>query len=181
MSFICLCVCVTVWICFHVLGQTEPGARFGGGWDGVAGGGSRPQYPHSMALWSRTTGSQSPPVEAVPPCRANPLLLRINQLHSAGPYCAVKAPVRPPTLPQPPPPTIPSPAFAFTYPLITPLLSEMSVLTLMSLFPRLSLSFHLHVIIRKKILFTSHVTIFQTVEQLEIFQRQYESLLGNSC
>lgn len=46
-----------------------------------------------MALWSATTDSQRPPAEAVLPCWVNPLLLRINQLHSTGPYCAVKASV----------------------------------------------------------------------------------------
>lgn len=95
-----VCVCVTAQICLNVVGQTVPRASFGRVRGGV--GGCRSQQPCSMALWLGTAGFQSPPAEAVPPCRVNPLLLRINQLHSAGPYCAVKTLVHPPNLPQPP-------------------------------------------------------------------------------
>lgn len=37
-----VCVHVTVWICFSILGQTVPGAGFGGGY-GAAGRDSRPR------------------------------------------------------------------------------------------------------------------------------------------
>lgn len=135
-----------------------PGANFvGGRWWRERGCSGSPVTWHCRR---RQRTPRAPPAEAVLPCWANPLLLRINQLHSAGPYCAVKAPVHPPTT-TPATTSLHPPSLPCTHTLIHlhphyPLMVPLSLLNYLCICASYS-SFT-----TDPVYFTSQLTIFQT-------------------
>lgn len=66
---LCVCVSVTAQICYRGLGQTAPGATFGGVWGGGGVGGAT--SPSSTIAWHCGRGQQAPRAplpRQIPPC-----------------------------------------------------------------------------------------------------------------